>query len=269
VRFRREALRALESPEKLDEAVRLTSVPSWLATVAALLVVVAAGVWATREAPSRPVDAPGVLAQSASVTVLDATVRGQVVKLWARPNQRLRTGDKLYTVRLYTGAVRTVLSPSAANLLAYLVAEGEVVGPGSDMARLERLASASTPVHATVYVPAASVGMIRPGMPAQVAVESAPDDVFGTVPGAVASIGKAPETPDSLRGFLGPGADPGRLLGAGSVIAVTLTLSGDADSPTGLRWSKTSPSYRLNPRSAVTARFQVRGDRLIDTLAAR
>ncbi|MEK8104197.1 hypothetical protein NKG94_01915 [Micromonospora sp. M12] len=59
MKFRRQALRQLEAPEQLDRAVRLTTVPNWLATTALVIVVVAAGVWSVRTVVPRTVEAAG------------------------------------------------------------------------------------------------------------------------------------------------------------------------------------------------------------------
>ena len=83
MKFRRQALRQLEAPEQLDRAVRLTTVPNWLATVALVIVVVAAGVWSVRTVVPRTVEAAGVLIHSNGISALDALDSGQVTKVWA------------------------------------------------------------------------------------------------------------------------------------------------------------------------------------------
>jgi hypothetical protein len=46
-------------------------------------------------------------------------------------------------------------------------------------------------------------------------------------------------------------------------------LEHDADSPSGLRWSKSAPPFRLSSASRVTARFTVAEERPIDWVVSR
>ncbi|MFF3389984.1 hypothetical protein ACFYW1_03370 [Streptomyces sp. NPDC002669] len=61
MRFRKQAVRKLESPEQLDEIARLTSVPGWLTTLALSVVVLTVGGWSALATVTETVSAPGVL----------------------------------------------------------------------------------------------------------------------------------------------------------------------------------------------------------------
>src|SRR5262245_42199515 len=98
MKFRRQALRHMQAPEQLDEVVRLATVPAWLLTVALALGVAGAGVWSVYGTVTRSVAAPGVLIHANGISSLDAVASGQVVKIWARPNQRLAKGTPILTL---------------------------------------------------------------------------------------------------------------------------------------------------------------------------
>jgi hypothetical protein len=124
-------------------------------------------------------------------------------------------------------------------------------------------------LQAVVFVPASVAPLMQPGNQVAVVADAVPSTVFGTLSGTVASVGSFPETEDSLRAFLGSGADVRRLLGSGSVVRVTVPLATDAHSPSGLRWSKSPPPFQLNSESTITARFTIAVEHPISWLVGR
>jgi hypothetical protein len=144
-----------------------------------------------------------------------------------------------------------------------------MVEPGTPVADLERLDTPGDALQAVVFVPAAAAPLLQPGYQVTVVADAVPSTVFGTLSGTVTQVGSFPETELSMRTFLGSGADVRRLLGAGSVIRVTVPLRTDADSPSGLRWSKSSPPFQLNSESTITARFTIATEHPISWLVNR
>ena len=58
-----------------------------------------------------------------------------------------------------------------------------------------------------MFVPAAAAPTIPPGAGVTLTAAAAPSSVFGTLRGTVTSVGKFPETTDSLQAFLGDGRE--------------------------------------------------------------
>lgn len=257
MRYRRQALRQLEAPEQLDEVVRLTSVPSWLLTAALAAVVLLAGTWASIGTVDRTVRAAGVLIHANGVSGLDATDSGQVVKVWASPNQLVGPSTPLYSVQSQGGQIRTVTAPWDAYVITVLISEGQLVQLGTPVANLERLNTPGDALQAVVFVAATSAPTLQPGVPARVAAAAVPSTVFGTLHGQITSVGAFPETESSLRAFLGDGFNVESFLRGGSVIRVTVALATDPTSASGLQWSKASPPFGLNSESQVTASFTI------------
>ncbi len=257
MRFRRQALRQLEAPEQLDEVARLAGVPTWLATAALTLVVVVAGTWSIAGTVTRSVRAAGVLIHSTGVSPLDATVSGQVTHVWAAPNQYVTKGTPLYSVQERAGNVDISVAPWDAYVVNWLIAEGAFIEPGSRVAQLERLDAPGDMLEAKVYAPASIAPQLSAGLSVEVQTAVAPAAVFGTLRGTVASVGSFPETEQSIHAFLGQDFQVAPLLADGNVIAVTVRLDTDPGSPSGLRWSKPGPPFRLTSLSQVTARFAV------------
>jgi multidrug efflux pump subunit AcrA (membrane-fusion protein) len=268
MQFRRQALRQLEAPEQLDQVVRLTTVPSWLLTGALAAVVAIAAAWATAGTVDRTVRAAGVLIHSNGVSRFDAAEGGQVVKIWARPNQLVGPSTPLYTVRAEDG-LHTVSAPWDAYVLGLLISEGQLLQPSTPVAELERLNAAGDPLQAVVFVPASSAPALRAGVTAQVAAAAVPSTVFGTLHGEVVAVGAFPETESSMHAFLGSGFEVAPLLRGGSVVRVVVALAVDPDSPSGLEWSKSPPPFALNSESQVTATFVVAREHPIAWLVGR
>jgi multidrug efflux pump subunit AcrA (membrane-fusion protein) len=267
--FRREALRQLNAPEQLDQAVRLANAPGWLLTSVLTLAVLGAFGWAVVDTVPRTVTAAGVLIHSNGVSGFDATVGGQVVKVWAAANQPVSAGTPLYSVQDAAGRITTVSAPWDANVVAMVISEGQYVEPGALIAELERLDAPGDQLEAVVFVPAAAAPRLAPGVPAQITTAAAPSTIFGTLHGTVSAVGAFPETEETLSAFLGTGRDVRPFLAKGSVIRVTVPLAPDPASPSGLRWSKASPPFRLTTQTQVSALFTVTREHPIDWLLNR
>src|SRR5215469_8449812 len=165
MKFRPAALRHLEAPEKLDQVVRLASAPAWLMTVVLAMIVATAVTWATVGTVATTVSAPGVLIHANGVATLDATVSGQVVRLWMAPDALATSGAPLYSVQGADGRIHTVDAPWDAYVVSTVVTVGQLVEPGTPVADLERVSGASDPLEAVVFVPAAAAPAIAPGSP--------------------------------------------------------------------------------------------------------
>jgi multidrug efflux pump subunit AcrA (membrane-fusion protein) len=226
------------------------------------------GVWAVHGTVARVVQAAGVLIHSNGVSGMDAMTGGQVVKVWSAADQRVAKGTPLYSVER-DGKITIVNAPWDAYVVAWLVDEGQLLEPGTPVADMERLDTPGDALQAVVFVPAAVAPLLRPGNQVSVVADAAPSAVFGTLSGTVTDVASFPETEQSMRAFLGSGADIRRLLGAGSVIRVTVPLRTDLDSPSGLHWSKTSPPFQLNSASAISARFTIATEHPINWLVSR
>jgi biotin carboxyl carrier protein len=266
VKFRRAALRHLDAPEKLDEVVRLASAPAWLMGTALVVIVAAAAVWASVGNVATTVGASGVLIHADGVSTLDATTSGQLIRWSVSPDALATKGSPLYSVQETDGQIHTVSAPWDAYVVSEIVTDGQLVEPGTAIATLEQVSSATEPLEAVVFVQAPDAPAITPGAGVTLTAADAPSSVFGTLRGTVMSVGKFPETTDSLQAFLGEGAETDSYLAEGSVIRVVIKLATVPGSPTRLLWSRASPSYTLDSESSAQASFVVARQHPIDWL---
>jgi multidrug efflux pump subunit AcrA (membrane-fusion protein) len=264
--FRKAALRQLNAPEQLDQAVRLVALPEWLLTVVLVAVVLGAAVWASIATVPQTVQGTGVLTHTNGVSQLDATASGQVMDVWVAPNQQLTAGTPLYSLQGLDGKVVTVNAPWDANVVALDVAVGQLVQPGTLVAELERIDTPGDVLEAVVFVPASAAPAVQLGMPAQLSVAAASSSTFGTLHGAVSAVGAFPETEESLHAFLGPNRNVQPFLTQGNVIRVVVRLDADPTSQSELKWSKSAPPFQLISQSQTTASFTVAWTHPIDWL---
>jgi multidrug efflux pump subunit AcrA (membrane-fusion protein) len=269
MKFRPAALRQLDAPEQLDQVVRLASAPAWLMGLALAVIVAVTATWASVGTVATSVGAPGVLIHSNGVSTLDATVSGQVVRLWVSPAALATNGAPLYSVQGADGRIRTVDAPWDAYVVSMVVADGQLVEPGTPVANLERVSGASDPLDAVVFVPAAAAPAIQPGTGVTLTAAAVPSAVFGTLRGTVASVGEFPETTQSLQAFLGEDASTAAYLAAGSVIRVVIKLATVPGSATELAWSRANPGFTLNSESSVQASFVVAREHPMEWLIGR
>lgn len=268
MRFRGQALRQLEAPEHLDEVVRLATIPGWLLTATLAAISIGAALWATFSTVASTVQANGVLIHSDGISTLDAISSGQVVRVWATPNEQVSAGTPLYTITNSTAHQTTVDSPWNAYVVSLQISVGQLLGPGTPVADLEPLNMPGEVLEAVVFIPANYAAGLTLGGSVQVSTPEAPSAVFGTLQGTVASVGGFPETVASLQAFLGSGYNVLPLLKNGSVIRVVIPLDTLPGSST-LRWSKEQPPYRIDSESPVTASFTVNRQHPIDWLLGR
>lgn len=269
MRFRGKALAELSAPEKLDEAVRLATVPSWLVGLALVVAVGTAGIWSFAGTLPRTVDSVGVLTHVAGVSSLEATTEGRVTQVWVGPDDRVRQGEPLYSAVDATGQVRNEVSPWDAIVVSMALTDGMLLQPGDRIAALERLDTPGDELQARLYVPAARAPMLRVGSPVEIDVASVPAAAFGTLSGTVSSVGQFPESEASLRAFHGGDRDVRGFLANGAPIAVTVRLDRNPRHSSGLAWSKGGPPYTVVSQSDVRASVTVATERPIDWLVQR
>jgi len=267
MKFRSAAMKNIGEPERLDQPLKLSSIPSWLVTCALLLAVVGVTVWAVTGTVARTVEAEGVLTRTAGVTDFEAGVSGRVEQVWVEPADQVSHGDRLYTVVTADGEVQHEPAPWDAYVVNLLVTEGQMLDPGTPTAALERVDGPGDELQARLYVPAAQAPMLHQGAPVEIEVESAAPAAFGTVGGTVTSVGRFPETAASLLAFLGRDRSIDRYLDRGPPIAVTVAL--DRNDSGELVWSKSRPPFTVMSQSSVAATFTLAEERPIDWVIRR
>lgn len=266
MQFRQKALSKLQSPEELDLPVRFARPQGRLVLAVTVLVMAAAAFWALTGTVSSKLAAPGILTHPDGGYVLQSPVAGQVTAVLAEEGQLLAAGAPLLTVRTDQGD-RPVRLVTGGRLTTLAAAVGSVVATGADVARVERVRDPQDPLVAVLYVPGGSGATIPVGAAVDLTVQSVPQRQFGMLRGRVTSVGRAPQTPAQISGFLGDGRLAEQFSRQGNPVAVLVRLERSSGTPSGYRWtSAEGPPYAVDSTTPVTGAVHLAARRPADWL---
>ena len=118
-----------------------------------------------------------------------------------------------------------------------------------------------------MYVPSTKAKEIVAGMEAQVSPSTVRREEYGYLRGRVTAVADYPATPAALMRNFQNETLVNSLIGSGPVTELRVTLSEDASTPSGYRWSSPlGPPIRLSSGTISTTRIITRKQRPI-TLA--
>ncbi|MFF7236120.1 HlyD family efflux transporter periplasmic adaptor subunit [Streptomyces collinus] len=266
MQFRQQALAKLQSPEELDLPVRLARPQGWLALGVTVVVMAAASVWAVTGSVANTVSAQAVLTHGQGSYLLQSPVTGQVTAVLAKEGERLPAGAPVLRVRTAQGDA-TVRTVAAGRVTALAATIGQIIRTGTDVAAVEKVAHASDPLYATVYVPAENAAAIPAHAPVDLTVSSVPTERYGVLRGHVRSVDRAAQSPQSIAAFLGDSQLGEQFTRKGRPVAVLVTLDRSSTTRSGYRWSTgDGPPYRLDSMTLASGSVRLADQRPLDWL---
>ncbi|MGW0416775.1 HlyD family efflux transporter periplasmic adaptor subunit [Streptomyces collinus] len=266
MQFRQQALAKLQSPEELDLPVRLARPQGWLALGVTVVVMAAASVWAVTGSVASTVSAQAVLTHGQGSYLLQSPMTGQVTAVLAKEGERLPAGAPVLRVRTAQGDA-TVRAVAAGRVTALAATIGQIIRTGTDVAAVEKVAHASDPLYATVYVPAENAAAIPAHAPVDLTVSSVPTERYGVLRGHVRSVDRAAQSPQSIAAFLGDSQLGEQFTRKGRPVAVLVTLDRSSATRSGYRWSTgDGPPYRLDSMTLASGSVRLADQRPLDWL---
>ncbi|MDX2597514.1 MULTISPECIES: HlyD family efflux transporter periplasmic adaptor subunit [Streptomyces] len=266
MQFRKQALAKLQSPEELDLPVRLARPQGWLALGVTVVVMAAASVWAVTGSVASTVSAQAVLTHGQGSYLLQSPVTGQVTAVLAKQGERLPAGAPVLRVRTAQGDA-TVRTVAAGRVTALAATIGQIIRTGTDVAAVEKIAHASDPLYATVYVPAENAAAIPAHAPVDLTVSSVPAERYGVLRGHVKSVDRAAQSPQSIAAFLGDSQLGEQFTRKGRPVAVLVALDRSSSTRSGYRWSTgDGPPYRLDSMTLASGSVRLADQRPLDWL---
>ncbi|MBL1084407.1 HlyD family efflux transporter periplasmic adaptor subunit [Streptomyces actinomycinicus] len=265
MQFRQQALAKLQSPEELDLPVRLARPQGWLALGVTVVVMAAASVWAVTGSVASTVSAPAVLTHGQGSYLLQSPVSGQVTAVLARQGDRLPANAPVLKVRTEQGeaVVRTVAAGRVTTLAATI---GQIIRTGADVAAVEKVAHASDPLYATVYVPAENAAAVPAHASVDLTVSSVPAQRYGVLRGEVQAVDRSAQSAQSIAAFLGDSQLGRQFTRKGRPVAVLVRLD-KAATKSGHRWSTSDgPPFRLDSMTLATASVRLADQHPVDWL---
>ncbi|MFJ1653949.1 HlyD family efflux transporter periplasmic adaptor subunit [Streptomyces sp. NPDC088337] len=266
MQFRQQALTKLESPEELDLPVRLARPQGWLVLSVTLLAMAAASLWAVTGSVASNVGAPAILTHGQGSYVLQSPVAGQVTAVLAEEGERLPANSPVLKVRTGQGE-QTVRTVAAGRITALAATIGQFLSTGADLAAVEKVAHASDPLYATVYVPAENAAAVPVGAPVDLTVSSVPAQRYGVLRGHVKAVDRSAQSAQRIAAFLGDSRLGEQFTRKGRPVAVLVRLDTSSTTESGLDWSSAGgPPYRLDSMTAATASIRLADQRPLDWL---
>ncbi|ALV31666.1 HlyD family efflux transporter periplasmic adaptor subunit [Streptomyces sp. CdTB01] len=266
MQFRQQALAKLQSPEELDLPVRFARPQGWLVLSVTVAAVAAASVWAVSGSVTSTVSAPAILTHGEGSYILQSPVAGQVTAVLAKQGERLPSGAPVLKVRTAQGdsVVRTVAAGRVTGLAATI---GQIIQTGANVAAVEKVAHASDPLYATVYVPAENAASIPDHAAVDLTVSSVPTQEYGVLRGHVKSVDRSAESAQQIAAFLGDSQLGEQFTRKGRPVAVRVKLDTSSATKSGYRWSsKDGPPFALTSMTTASGSIRLADQRPVDWL---
>lgn len=290
--FRREALERLNSPDRLDSLLTVTTPRGWLALGAAAMLLVAALAWSVFGRVPVRIPAHCILLRPTAVTYVVSGVAGQIIDIRPAVGDDVRRGDVVARVarpdlvdqilalearaaEADEGARRAIqadierlrqrldmesriVSPYSGRVLRRDVQLFDVVTPGSPVISIEQTGDDVRELEAVLYVPAEQRHLIAPGMDVSISPANAPKERYGLLSADVVSVAPLPSSIDEIAAQVGSRELALQLAGAGAPVEVRAVLASDRSTPSGYRWSsRQGPPFPLASGTVCTASITV------------
>ncbi|MFE3858361.1 HlyD family efflux transporter periplasmic adaptor subunit [Streptomyces griseorubiginosus] len=266
MQFRQQALAKLQSPEELDLPVRFARPQGWLVMSVTVVVMAAASVWAVTGSVASTVSAPAILTHGQGSYILQSPVAGQVTQVIAEEGEQLPANSPVLKVRTADGdsVVRTV---AAGRVTALAATIGQIISTGANVAAVEKVAHATDPMYATVYVPAENAASIPEDAAVDLTVSSVPTQEYGVLRGHVKSVDRSAQSAQQIAAFLGDSQLGEQFTRDGRPVAVLVKLDKSKDTKSGYRWSSAGgPPFALTSMTVASGSIRLADQRPVDWL---
>lgn len=132
---------------------------------------------------------------------------------------------------------------------------------------MEKVARASDPLYATVYVPAENAATIPANAAVDLTVQTAPTQQYGVLRGHVKSVDRAPQTQQQIGAFLGDSQLGEQFTKKGRPVAVLVKLDKSSATKSGYEWSSADgPPFRLTSMTLASGSIRLADQRPVDWL---
>lgn len=241
--FREEAISAIDSVEKFDEAIAVVSSHSVLALaiIGGLLFLLVG--WSIFGRIPVGLQGRGVIVAGSGVAPVVAAAEGTIVDLPGHVGDTVPEGAAVARMRTTTGDIVALRAPVSGTLAQRSPALGSFVRQGDAIATIEPVGANPT---AVVFVPVETDRRVVAGLPVRLSPADARPDVFGFLRGHVTYAAPFPASADRIRAALQNDAVAAGFSPDVAVREVHIALDVDADG--NLIWSGLQNSGRtLSP----------------------
>jgi len=230
--FRQNTLDRIESPDEYDRLVRVTLPRFWIGLSGALIVVVAAVLWAFLSTIPTTESGAGYLLPEGGLRQIQAPADGEITTLTIEQNDHVVVGEELGAIRTAAGTSVPIRATGTGIVSETDSYPGSHVSVGDQLGLLQPI---GWPEVVYAYLPTVSVSDVRPGTPARVRFSGNIGATYGDALGTVQSVGRFPTTAQRLQ-FVLHGAAAGVPLNV-PTSEVVIALDQSATSSSGFVWA--------------------------------
>jgi hypothetical protein len=197
--FREEAISAIDSVEKFDEAIAVVSSHSILALaiIGGLLLLLIG--WSVFGRIPVGLQGRGVIVAGSGIAPVVAAAEGTIIELPAHVGDTVPLGAAVARMRTTSGDVVALRAPVAGVLAQRSPQVGSFVRQGDAIATIEPAGANPT---AVVFVPVETDRRVTVGLPVRLSPADARPDVFGFLRGHVTYAAPFPASADRIRAAL-------------------------------------------------------------------
>lgn len=232
--------------------MRLVRPAGWAALAGMCLVLAAFVVWCFLGSVQTTFTGAGVLVSEDGVSEVLANETGQLTHVFAQQGDEVVPGERVATIETGTGT-STVIAHSSGRVLELLAYPGHKVDKASVIATIQ---PQGQELRCVLFVPVSTRQPIKPGMPAQISVTTAPSEQYGLLLGRVTRVGTHPATRAGVKALLGNDDIAAIVVGGAPVVQIEVALTPNAGTATGYTWSTSNgPPETLAPGTLVNSQI--------------
>jgi hypothetical protein len=224
--FRAEAVAAIDSVDRLDEAITIVSARSGLALTAILVLAAITLLWAVFGTIPVTVAGRGVFVAGSGTAHITAADDGTIQSIDVAVGENAWRGEAIARERTLNGQIVALRAPRDGTVVEITGRATVFVHRGDPVAGV---APTGAQLRAIVFVPVASDRHVEPGMPASVVPADVPQLSGRAVRAEVASVAPYPASADRIRNALADDALAAQFSTAVPVREVELQLLVGAD----------------------------------------
>ncbi len=196
--FRAEAVAAIDSVDRLDEAITIVSARSALALTAILVLVAIAVVWACFGTIPVTVQGHGVILAGSGTVQLIVTKDGTILTVDVAVGDGVTRGEAIARERTAAGAIVALRASQSGTVIEITRAAGVFVHAGDSVASI----ASAAPLRAIVFVPVASDRHVEDGMTASVVPVDVPGLGGRGLQAQVVGVAPYPASAERIRNAL-------------------------------------------------------------------
>lgn len=234
--FRKSSMEKLQSPDRLDCMLKVTTPMSWIGIMAAGLLAFCVLVWAFTGTIPTMASAKGFLVGSYNTNTLFSGVAGRISEIQVEEGNLVHKGENIMTVLDAKG--NTVKTPAQQTgfVSAILVEEGDFVTPNMELLRISP--NTSNALSVICYVGLDVSKQLQEGMKAEIYLNADRSGTYGHMNAIVTNIDSYVASNSAMNELLGADGQMMYMLTAeGPLVAVTCQLKTDYSTASGYFFS--------------------------------